>query len=532
MLREVKIPSSGIPFKNNATYCVGTGRLGLALQKEYVDHLKAVQQSIRFRYIRGHGLFCDDIGIYRECEMDGKVHPFYNFTYLDRIIDTYLEHDIRPFLELGFMPEKLKSGNQTIFYWKGNVTPPASYERWTELVKVTLEHLIDRYGREEVATWPVEVWNEPNIQFWAGTMEDYFRLYDYSARAVKAVDPRICVGGPAICGVETEKWLRGFFEHCIENDSPLDFITRHCYTANRPTHRGHFIYHSVNDPTSMIEELKETRRLMADYPRIADLPLHITEFNSSYVPICPVHDTDFHAAYIARILSEAGEYADSYSYWTFSDVFEEMDVPKSVFHGGFGLVALHSIKKPTFYAFEFFAKAGGELLYRDEHLIVTKDQGRYVVIGWNYDDMRDRECHMRDHQCDMRDSKQDERDREPTPDQSSSLSLPALEYALLLPTLGGEAIVIKKDVGGSHANPLQTWSNLGKPRSLNKEQLAILRTSAEPLQTDARLHEQDGCYRVELTIPRNHLCMLEILPVRDETDTYLGYDPGEFYGLE
>jgi xylan 1,4-beta-xylosidase len=163
-------------------------------------------------------------------------------------------------------------------------------------------------------------------------MEEYFKLYDVSAEAVKQVDPRIQVGGPAICGVETEKWLRAFFEHCIQNHSPLDFITRHCYTANMPTRRGQYAYHTINAPTQMIEELKETRQYMADYPQIAALPLHITEFSSSYVPNCPVHDTDFHAPYIARILSEAGEYADSYSYWTFGDVFEEFDVPKSVFY--------------------------------------------------------------------------------------------------------------------------------------------------------------------------------------------------------
>lgn len=502
MLKEVKVPALGKPFKNNATYCVGTGRLGLALQKEYIDHLKLVQQSIRFQYIRGHGLFCDDIGIYRECEMDEKTYPFYNFTYLDRIMDTYHENGIKPFLELGFMPEKLKSGDETVFYWKGNTTPPVSYEKWAELITVTLNHLIERYGREEVVTWPIEVWNEPNIIFWAGTMEEYFMLYDYSAEAVKKVDTRIQVGGPAICGVETEKWLRSFFKHCIENDSPLDFITRHCYTANETSKCGHYIYHTMNEPTYMIEELKETRRIMADYPRIANMPLHITEFNSSYVPLCPVHDTDFNAAYIARILSEAGEYADSYSYWTFSDVFEEADVPKSVFHGGFGLVSMNSIKKPTFYAFEFFSKAGRELLYRDDHLIVTKNDDRYVIIGWNWHDMRD--------------NKQ-------SPDES---------YVLLLPAVGEQAILVKKEVGGKHANPMQTWSNLGKPRSLNREQLVILQASSEPLQTDDKLFEQDGNYKVELKIPCNHLCMLEIFLVSDNTDTYLGYKQEEFYGME
>ncbi len=502
MAKKVVVPVSGEKFKNNAIYCVGTGRLGLALQKEYVEHLELVQKEIHFRYIRGHGLFCDDVGIYREEEMDGKVHTFYNFTYLDRIIDTYIENGIRPFLELGFMPEKLKTGEQTVFYWKGNVTPPSSYEKWAELIFATIRHLIDRYGEEEVSTWPVEVWNEPNIPFWAGSMEEYFKLYDYSAKAVKKACPEMKVGGPAICGVETEKWLRGFFEHCVNNDSPLDFITRHCYTGNPTTKRGHYIYHTFAKPTRMIDELKETRSIMADYPKIADMPLHITEFNSSYVPICPVHDTVFNAAYIARILSEAGEYADSYSYWTFSDVFEEMDVPKSVFHGGFGLVAMNSIKKPTFYAFEFFSKAGDELLYRDEHLIVTKKGNRYVIIGWNWYDARNGE------------SPSDE------------------NYELLLPSVGERAFMLKKEINEAHGNPLQTWSNLGKPRILNKEQIEVLKASAEPLQSDAALHEENGAYKVSLNIPSNSLCMLEIMPVKDETDTYLGFDLNEFYGMK
>ncbi len=502
MIKKVNVPVSGEPFKNNANYCIGTGRLGLALQKEYIDHLKMVQKTLNFRYIRGHGLFCDDVGIYRECEMDGKTSTFYNFTYLDRIMDTYLENGIRPFLELGFMPEKLKTGEQTVFYWKGNTTPPVSYEKWADLVKNTLNHLIDRYGRDEVVTWPIEVWNEPNIIFWAGSMEEYFKLYEYSANAVKSVDPRIQVGGPAICGVDTENWLRSFFEYCIKNNLPLDFITRHCYTANDPTFRGHYIYHSMREPTRMIEELKETREIMSDYPRIANMPLHITEFSSSYVPLCPVHDTDFHAAFIARILSEAGEYADSYSYWTFSDVFEEMDVPKSVFHGGFGLIALNSIKKPTYHTFEFFSNAGKELLYRDENLIVTKNADKYVIIGWSWHDMRD---------------------HKPVSD---------ISYVLSLPSLGKQALLVKKDVGGSHGNPMWTWNNMGKPRSLTKEQLKILLSSAEPLQTDARLVETNGAYEVEVTISCNHICMVEITSINDITDTYLGYDPEEFYGMK
>lgn len=501
MVTKLQIPTTGKPFKNNATYCVGTGRMGLALQKEYIDHLKLVQQAIHFKYIRGHGLFCDDVGIYREYDFDGVVHKIYNFTYLDRIMDSYLENGIKPFLELGFMPEKLKTGERTIFYWRGNVTPPSSYEKWAELVETTLNHLIERYGREEVVTWPIEVWNEPNIGFWAGTMEEYFKLYDCSAQVIKKVDPRIQVGGPAICGIETEKWLTSFFEHCIQNNSPLDFITRHCYTVGEPKRKGQFVHHEMYHPTYMIDELKETRSIMDRYPQIAGLPLHITEFNSSYVPLCPAHDTDYHAAYIARILSEAGEYADSYSYWTFSDVFEEADIPKSQFHGGFGLVAFHSIKKPTFYTFEFFSRAGQELLYRDENLIVTRDKDRYVIIGWNWNDPR-----------------------ENRPEDKT--------YQLTLPAIAEQSILIKKEVGGEWGNPLQTWSNLGKPRYLNREQAKILQASAEPAQTTSKLLDKAGFYEVDLNIPCNHLCMLEILPVMDQTKTYPEFDLNDFFGLK
>ena len=503
MIRSVTVPAAGVPFKNNAAYCVGTGRMGLALQQEYLDHLDLVQEAIRFRYIRGHGLFCDDMSIYRELDSPEGPRPYYNFTYLDRVVDSYLARGIRPFLELGFMPEKLKSGEQTIFYWKGNVTPPNDFDKWEILVEHTLAHLAERYGHDEVATWPVEVWNEPNIGFWAGTMQEYFHLYEVSARAVKRVDPRIPVGGPAICGVDTEHWLRSFFSFVTENDLPIDMVTRHCYTANQPRREGFYVHHSLRKNDIMIDELRETRQIMDDYPRIAGLPLHITEFSTSYVPRCPVHDTVYNAAYIARILSEAGDYADSYSYWTFSDVFEEADVPISVLHGGFGLVGLESIKKPTFWTFAFFSRAGGELVYRDENLIVTRDGDRYAIIGWHAD---------------------------ATTDQSAE----PISYNLRLPGLSSpQCLLLKQSVGGKHANPLQTWSNLGKPYTLDDAQRRILRASAEPLQRDEKLFaREDGWLEVSVSLPSNHLCMLEITPVEDRTATYAGFDAREHYGLE
>ena len=160
-----------VKFNNNVDFCVGTGRMGLALTKEYLDQLKIVQENIGFKFIRGHGLFCDDMGIYQEyldktglkepkdfpnfkdyfeyVDKNAKKITEYNFTYLDRVVDSYLELNIRPFLELGFMPKKISSKDNTIFYWKGYTTPPTDYKKWTDLVQATLQHLMDRYGKEE-----------------------------------------------------------------------------------------------------------------------------------------------------------------------------------------------------------------------------------------------------------------------------------------------------------------------------------------------------------------------------------------------
>jgi xylan 1,4-beta-xylosidase len=503
MKKQLQLFNEGRPFHNYATYSVGTGRMGLALQKEYLEHLKLVQEKIKFSYIRGHGLFCDDVGIYQEIERDGELYKYYNFTYLDRIIDSYLELNIRPYLELGFMPKALASGDQTVFYWKGNVTPPLDYDEWVKLVKATLTHLMERYGRNEVITWPIEVWNEPNIGFWAGSMEEYFKLYEYSVRAIKDIDSEFLVGGPAICGIDTENWLHSFFQFCQDNKVPLDLVTRHCYMAKQPQQVGRYVYQEMVDATDMINELKLTRDIMNQYDSVKDKELHITEFNSSYDPTCPVHDTPFNAAFIARVLSEAGEYAQNYSYWTFSDVFEEKGIPTSVFHGGFGLVANYSIPKPTFYTFEFFAKAGKELIYRDDNIIVTKDDtDRYCIIGWSYHDPRD------------------------------GKTLDTLSYEITLPTGQEQYLCVTKDVGGKYGNAAQTWSNLGKPRTLNKEQTQILKESANPLRSDSKVIAKDGNMTVDMNIECNHLVMMELLPVKDMTDTYWEFDPKEFYGLE
>lgn len=495
--------SQAKPFVNNVGYCVGTGHMGMALRQDYQEHLMMVQRDIGFSYIRGHGLFGEDMGILRVQKQNGRQVITYNFMNLDKVFDMYLRMGVKPFIELGFMPKAIASGERTIFFWQGNVTPPREMALWQELVEHTLRHLIDRYGIEQVAQWPIEVWNEPNIPpFWAGDMKDYFDLYRATAQSVKRVSPRLRVGGPAICGVDTERWLNAFFTLCQNESLPLDFVARHCYTANSPTREGQYTYHTMMTPMRMPQELQQTHDIMARYEHVKNLPLYITEFNSSYNSRAPIHDTAFGAAYIAHLLAYAGDGADGYSYWTFSDVFEEEGLPVGEFHGGFGLVTMSGIKKPTYYAFEWTKKLGDTLLYRDERCIVTKrSDGAYAILAWHYDDGMEAV----------------------TQDGA---------YTLRLPACFERAVLVKQSVGSGVCDPLQTWSDLGKPRALSAEQLDILKKSAQPKQETGMLNIECGMHNIDIALETNQLCFITVLPAPDFTDTYDGFDAKWFYGLK
>ncbi|MBP5668935.1 MAG: xylan 1,4-beta-xylosidase, partial [Lachnospiraceae bacterium] len=368
-------------FHNQVDYCIGTGRMGLALHKEYHDQLKMAQDYIGFQHIRGHGLFCDDMGIYQQhkenfWDPNSPYEVEYNFTYLDRVMDDYRSMGLKPFLELGFMPYKMASGTQTIFYWKGNTTPPKDYEEWKKMVQALLRHLIERYG-EEAYTFPIEVWNEPNLPgFWyKADMDEYFKLFKESFYAIKEVSKRFRVGGPAVCGGTDEKWIGAFMEFCHKNKIPVDFVTRHHYTTELPERDGHYGYAELMNEEDGFANLKTTRDIIDKYKEYKGLEIHITEYNTSYIPNCPLHDTNQNAAYIAKQLSRLGDGNESYSYWTFGDVFEEQGIPFTPFHGGFGLIANGCIPKPTFWTFVFFKnlkRAEGECIFKNDNAVIMK----------------------------------------------------------------------------------------------------------------------------------------------------------------
>ncbi|MCK5732960.1 MAG: hypothetical protein KAI38_02155, partial [Candidatus Latescibacteria bacterium] len=182
---QLSAKKSGKPLNHYWSTCVGAGRANEGLRANWLEHLALSVRECGFRYVRFHGLFHDDMFVYREEE--GGVR--YNWQYIDELFDRMLAIGVRPFLELGFCPKDLASGDETIFWWKGGIAPPSDYGKWRDLVEAFTRHCVDRYGLDEVRSWYFEVWNEANLPlFWSGTKRQYFELYKVSAQAVKSVD--------------------------------------------------------------------------------------------------------------------------------------------------------------------------------------------------------------------------------------------------------------------------------------------------------------------------------------------------------
>src|SRR6202163_1797186 len=194
---EIDAAAPSHPFPHFWEQMFGSGRAILSLRESYRHDLQETKRITDFEFIRFHAIFHDEVGLYSG-DYDGK--PVYNFSYVDQIYDGLLQNGVRPFVGLSFMPQKLAAPQTAQSFWYHPiVSPPKDLSKWGDLISHFAQHLVDRYGIDEVSHWYFEVWNEPNLAFWAGEPKEqtYWTLYDHTARTLKAVDPRLRVGGPA-----------------------------------------------------------------------------------------------------------------------------------------------------------------------------------------------------------------------------------------------------------------------------------------------------------------------------------------------
>ena len=314
--------------------------------------MRRCHDELGFQHVRFHALLSDELGTLT-CQ-DEKL--LYSFLNADRIIDFLLSIGMRPFVELSFMPEALASGHTTVFSYRGNVTPPRDYDQWATLIQKLTRHWVDRYGAAEVREWFFEVWNEPNLKaFWTATRDEYFQLYRRTAEAIKTVDPSLKVGGPATAD---NAWIQEFLDFCTTNSVP---VSTHHYPTDA------FGLPGADTVTQLEHSPRDVMRAEVTKSRdeARGLPLYYTEWNISSNPRDPMHDEPFAAAFITRIVMEARGLAQGYSFWTFSDIFNENYFPSVPFHGGFGILNLHGIAKPSYRAFQLLHRLGTEFMEVD-----------------------------------------------------------------------------------------------------------------------------------------------------------------------
>jgi xylan 1,4-beta-xylosidase len=453
------------PWKN----AIATGYAPLLLRDDLQRHLAILQRDIGFRYCRFHGMFHDDMAVVAR-RKDGSLA--FRWAQVDKVLDALQRLGLRPRVELSSMPVALASGTKTIDDWDWNATPPRDYAEWGQLVGAFARHCLDRYGLDEIAQWYYEVWNEPNIDFWTGSQKDYWKLYDTSAAALKAVSPRLRVGGPVTARAA---WVADFIAHCSTQNVPLDFISTHIYPQDEwveyPGLRG-----SPHKPGMYVPDVVRGVRETVRRSAMPDLEIDLTEWNS-LTPLPdgsvawadnPCLDNISAAAEVCDLATAVDADCDTFCWWEASDVFEEGGMSMSEFSGIYGLLTLNGIPKATLNAFRFLNRLhSGRLELRHEPLaagcglVATAGEENLQVLLW----YRDLTVYGAGTQQPW----------------TGTLELPWAESA--------KPLLVQERITAGAGSCYETWQSLGSPQNLSPIEHHLLEVHAAP---EARVFHPDA----------------------------------------
>ena len=324
---------------------------GNDIGSEFAEALRIAHHDLGVGRVRAHAILHDDNHVVAR-DPDGSLR--FDFTAVDALYDQILGIGIRPVVELSFMPAVIaRDPEQTVFAYGGIISPPSDWAEWRAVVHALAAHLVERYGIDEVSQWGFEVWNEPNLEvFWTGSQQEYLRLYDEAAAAVKAVDRRLLVGGPSTAAGE---WIEALTAHAEHTGVALDFLTSHTY-GNLPVDtRGSLHRHGF-----------------------ADIPTWWTEWGVGSTHYGPIHDGVIGAPFALSGYLDVQDRMDALAYWVISDHFEELGRPPALFHNGFGLLTVGNLRKPRYWAAHLAAHQGDDVLATT----LTGDGADVLVRAW------------------------------------------------------------------------------------------------------------------------------------------------------
>lgn len=508
----IDIQSPTIKFSKVWQTCVGSCHAALGLRSDWQEHLKFVHEELGFKYVRFHGLLNDDMKIMVSLKdfmgFAPKIAITVSFYQIDLLFDYILKIGMKPFVELSFMPKLLASGKRTVFYYKGNITPPKDFEKWAELIKSLVSHLIERYGKEEIESWFFEVWNEPNLKvFWSSSQKKYFKLYKYTAEAIKSVNPNIKVGGPATA---CNAWIPDFIRFCTANNVPFDFISTHHYPSDiglktnliqsakrffhlvkvSKDHDLNYFFSNLMEP-NMMDALgkagRDSIKNMAAKARQEALsyPLYYTEWNSNSACSISINDLPYTSALIVKAVVDVQNNVDIYSFWCFSDIFEELTFFSKPFNGEFGLVTLHGIPKPSFWAFKFLSKMSEERLNISTkcesetlEMIATKEKNGINILLYNF-----------------------QAGNNPIKDEEVQLTLQNMKHV--------ESVSVER-IDEDHGNPIIYWKEMGSPTYIKKEQADIIKEQSKVVPEKLNFEQSNGVVSIKLAVSIHGVALVSI----------------------
>ncbi|HEU6447881.1 MAG TPA: beta-xylosidase [Verrucomicrobiae bacterium] len=487
--------------------------------------LEGPQIFIRCHHLltSGDGAYSLKFGSTSAYKEDAKGNPVYDWSINDKIFDTYLKRGLKPYVEIGFMPEALSSHPQNYPHHPpvdemapvncGQSYPPKDYAKWDELVYQWTKHCVKKYGAKEVASWYWEVWNEPNISYWHGSHADYFKLYDYAADGVRRALPNAKVGGPETAGGPGGKFLGEFLEHCARGTnyvsgkigSPLDFISFHAKGSPKFVN-GHVEMGMANQ----FADMKNAFAVIATFPEFKKLPVIIGESDPEGCAACKSPQDGYrngtmYSSYTAASFPREYELAEKYGInlqGALTWAFEFEDQPP---FAGFRQLASDGIDLPVLNVFRMFSKMSGERVaveggtgYDAEKILKSgvrknpdidalaafdKEKSRLTVLAWHYDD-----------------------DDLPGPDAEVDLVLDHL------PLENGRATVTEYRIDADHSNSYEAWKRMGAPQQLTGQQYAALEKSGQLAEgKPEKIQIKDGVAFIQsVKLPRQGVLLFVI----------------------
>ena len=510
--------TSSHKFNKHYQFGIGSGHATLALRKDYLEQLKLIHDTLGIKQVRFHGIFNEDMNVFIKLSDVIPVPGSDRFVDIcfDRIgevFDNILEIGMKPFVELSFMPKHLSKNldQKVMFYYQGYSSMPKDDEEWKNFIKSFIRYLLDRYGEEEVLSWNFEVWNEPNlIVFFGGSKEDYFHLYEITAKAIKEVNKNIKVGGPSTSGTN---WIDDFIEFVNHNDIPIDFVSTHQYAGDpigqmegsnleNKEHGSPFSNPNILKDVPSGSVLDGLRHVFIDKSEIIDipnnsliinalnakkkignLPLYYTEWNENATFSASTNDTRKVASYLIYTILNTEDSIDGSSVWCFSDIFEELHMFNEEFHGGFGLLSRHGIKKPSYYALNFLTQVGEE---RFDHESLKED----ITYASFKDEKGDIQLIL-------------------TRQNMKNLDLPKKQVDVELPLNDVKKITLQR-IDEESGNPLKSYQKLDRKSSLRKEDIKAIEEESEVKEEEIEFIKEKGYITISLNLGINDVHLVKI----------------------